>query len=159
MVDGVPAFRRFMYQTVPARVRQAAKTALEAGANELVEQMRRLAPKDTGALRDSINWTWGDAPAGALYSDRVGGDDTGGIRVTIYVGGTERTKRRQARNSGTRLRDQNRSGYFDADNARYQEFGTSRMPANPFFWPAYRATKRRIKARITREINKAIKAL
>lgn len=159
MVDGVPEFRRFMYSTVPNAVRQAAREALEAGADELVAEMRRLVPVESGALRASIGWAWGEAPAGAIYSDTVGGGDTAGLRIVIYVGGSEGTKRRQARNSGTRTSDQGRAGYFDSDNARYQEFGTSKMPANPFFWPSYRALKRRIKSRITRAINKAIRSL
>lgn len=148
-----------MYTTLPNEVRKAAKRALEAGAKELVELMRRLVGVETGALRASIGWTWGEPPSGAVYSDTMGGDDTGGLRIVIYAGGGSSTKRRQRRASGTRARDLRRSGYFDTDNARYQEFGTSKMAANPFFWPAYRALKKRIKARITREISKAIKGL
>ena len=39
----------------------------------------------------------------------------------------------------------------------FQEFGTKDMPDNPFFFPVWRARKRRVKSRLTRNINKAIK--
>lgn len=38
------------------------------------------------------------------------------------------------------------------------EFGTRDTKAQPFFWPAYRLNRRRFRGRITRAINKAIKA-
>jgi HK97 gp10 family phage protein len=43
------------------------------------------------------------------------------------------------------------------DHALGQEFGTQKMPANPFFYPAYRLTKKRIRARIKRAISKGVK--
>ena len=42
--------------------------------------------------------------------------------------------------------------------AAFVEFGTVKRTATPFFFPAYRALKRRIKSRISRAVNKAIKA-
>lgn len=159
VVEGVAEFRRFMYTTLPQAVQNAAREALEQGADELVEAMRRLVPVDKGNLRDSIGWAWDRAPAGAVYSDGIGGSSTGGMRIVIFAGSTEGTKRLQRRDSGTRTRDQGREGYFEAENARYQEFGTSNMAANPFFYPAYRALRRKVKSRITRSINKAIRSL
>lgn len=46
-----------------------------------------------------------------------------------------------------------------AHHARWVEFGTAHTPAQPFFWPAYRALQKRIKARLTRAANKAIREL
>lgn len=33
------------------------------------------------------------------------------------------------------------------------------VPAKPFFWPSYRVTKKRIRSRISRAINKGVKAV
>lgn len=41
--------------------------------------------------------------------------------------------------------------------ARWIEFGTVKRRGQPFFFVAWRALKRRIKARISRNVNKAIK--
>jgi hypothetical protein len=75
----------------------------------------------------------------------------------IYAGGAALTKRSQRRASGSRRSDQNRAGSFDTDNAKFQEFGTSKMAANPFFFPVWRVRRRRTRTRITRAITKALK--
>lgn len=132
-VLGMARLRRQLTVDIPRSVTKAARDALALGAAELVDEMRRLVPVDKGDLRDSIGWTFGDAPAGALVLDTMGGGDT--LKVTVYAGGR------------------------DAFYAWFQEFGTKNMAPNPFFFPSYRKMKRRIKSRITRSINKAIRAL
>lgn len=46
-----------------------------------------------------------------------------------------------------------------AHHARWVEFGTAHTPAQPFFWPAYRALQKRIRARLGRAAGKAIREL
>ena len=41
--------------------------------------------------------------------------------------------------------------------ASWVEFGTKHSAANPFFWPSYRALRRRVMGRIMRAIRKAIR--
>lgn len=135
MVEGLNSLKRKLNKTIPDAVREAAKKALEQSARELVAEMQRLVPVDSGALRDSIGWTWGDAPAGATVVGTVAGSKNDTMRITIYAGG---------------------DGAF---YARFQEFGTVKMPPSPFFYPSYRKLKRKIKGRNTRAINKAIKSL
>ena len=132
MVEGLDRLKRKMTVSIPRHVRAATRAAMEKSANEIVASARTFAPVDTGDLRDSIGWTWGDAPKGALTlaSSRPVGD---GERITIYAGGG------------------------DAFYARFQEFGTQAMPASPFFFPAYRLNRKRAKGRITRAMKKAIR--
>jgi HK97 gp10 family phage protein len=135
MVQGLAKFNR-RWSAIPARVRKAARDTLEQNANEIVADMKRFVPvrdEAGGTLRDSINWTWGDAPEGSIAIGTVGGKEYSTLRITIYAGGG------------------------DAFYAVFQEFGTRNMPANPFFYPVWRARKRRVKSRLTRNINKAIK--
>jgi HK97 gp10 family phage protein len=148
--------RRF--DTLPKIVITELTAAMERGAKRVIKMMKRLCPVDSGALRDSIGWTWGAAPKGAVVIGNVAPKGNI-IGITIYAGGTEKTARRQARSSGTRARDQNRGSYFDSDNARYQEFGTSKMPAQPYFYPAWRAKKKGFKLGQTAAIRKACKQL
>lgn len=42
------------------------------------------------------------------------------------------------------------------DYAAWVEFGTSKSEAAPFFWPAYRISRRKFRARMTRAAKKAI---
>ncbi|GGW23985.1 hypothetical protein GCM10011452_09200 [Gemmobacter lanyuensis] len=157
MVQGLNELNR-RWTAIPKKVRDAVRVEMEKAADDVVATMRRFAPVDTGALRESIGWTWGDAPAGALTIGKVGKTEYGTMLITIYAGGTEQTKRRQARASGTRARDQKRGGYFDTDVARLQEFGTKVMNAHPFFFPAWRAKRTKVKGNISRAITRAIKS-
>lgn len=134
MVKGLAEFQR-RWDAIPRAVRQAARDTLEQNAEEIVKDMRRAAPVgESGDLLLSINWTWGDAPKGSMVVGTVGGNQYATLRITIYAGGGE------------------------AFYARFQEFGTKNMPANPFFFPVWRVRKRRVKSRLTRNINKAIKS-
>lgn len=47
------------------------------------------------------------------------------------------------------------AGGKQAPHARWVEFGTVKMRARPYFFPAYRALRRRIRGRITRASKKA----
>ena len=147
------------YDALPNLVVAELTRAMERGARRIVKLMKQLAPVESGALRDSIGWTWGAAPKGALAVGTVAAGKGASIAITIYAGGSETTARKQRRASGSRKSDQGRSGHFDSDNARYQEFGTSKMPAQPYFYPAWRAEKRGFKLSQTAAIRKAAKQL
>lgn len=135
MVKGLDRLEK-RWGAIPQAVKNAARQTLQQNAEELVALMKSLVPIDEGELRDSIGWTFGAAPVGATG---LVGSRAGSIRVTIYAKGPGK-------------------GY-----ARYVEFGTQSpergggAPAQPFFYPAYRALRRRHRSRLTRNINKAIR--
>jgi len=141
-MQGEAELRR-RFDAIPARVIARVKGDMERYAAQLVVEMKRLAPVETGALRDSIGWTWGDAPAGSLKIGEVRGREFGALRITVYAGN------RSAR--GTR-RTQQRDAFY----AHFQEFGTVKMPANPFFFPVYRANRARIRSGLARGVRKAV---
>jgi HK97 gp10 family phage protein len=131
---------------LPLVVKEQIRKAMEQGAEEIVALAKSLVPVDSGALKNSIGWTWGRAPRGAMTLgtvQSVGGD----LTITIYAGNEE------------------------AFWARWVEFGTKAhtaggmfegatipaVPASPFFYVSYRALRRRVRSRITRGINKAAK--
>lgn len=132
MVHGLDRLKA-RFDAIPARVREAARLELEKSAQEIVDTMKRFAPAESGALRESIGWTWGDAPSGSMTIGTVRGSEYGTMRITIYAGGK------------------------DAFYARFQEFGTKNMAANPFFFPAWRAKKKKVRSRLSRAISKAIR--
>jgi HK97 gp10 family phage protein len=130
-VVGIPEMRRRV-TSIPAMVVTYGQDAMEKGAQEIVDMMKRLVPVDDGDLRDSIGWTWGDAPKGAvalLKSAPIRGN----LRVTIYAG--------------------NQRAFY----AAWVEFGTQKKPAQPYFFPSYRALKTRTKRRLTTAVRKGLK--
>lgn len=132
---------------LPATVQKRIREAMEQGADEIVSLMKSLCPSDSGDLRDSIAWTWGSAPKGAMTLATVKGKGGADNVITIYAGNA------------------------DAYYARFVEFGTAShtaggkfagaeipaIPAQPFFFVSFRANRKRVKSRITRAINKAAK--
>lgn len=134
MVKGVRELRKAA-AFMPKRVENATRKAMEKGAQELVDMMKRLVPIDQGDLRDSIGWTWGDAPAGtAVILQGRGGSEYAAMQITVYAGSDK------------------------VFYAGFVEFGTkSGKPAHPFFFPSYRALRKRIQSRIKRDMKKAIR--
>ena len=129
---GLDAMRRKM-AAIPRKIRAEMETSLAASAEELVAMQKRLAPVDGGQLRDSIRWVRGTVSGvrgmrGALTAENVSRDNMTATVLTTDF------------------------------KAAFVEFGTVKRTATPFFFPAYRALKRRIKSRISRAVNKAIKA-
>lgn len=123
---------------LPEAAKEQIKAAMAAQADEIVAMMKLRAPvlkatdkrRVRGALRDSIGWTWGKAPKGSSIVAAVKASLGADMTITIYAGSHE------------------------AFYARWQEFGTQDMPANPYFYVSWRASKKGAK----RAIRKAITA-
>ena len=115
---------------LPLIAKEEIRKALGQSADEIVALARSLAPKDSGELARSIDWTWGEAPKGAMVLAR---GKVGDLTLTIFAGNDE--------------------AYY----ARWVEFGTQKMQAQPFFFVSYRALRKRTKSRITRATTKAAK--
>lgn len=120
-----------------AAMPQAAKdeiaVAMAKAADEIVGMAQRLVPVATGKLRDSIGWTWGEAPKGAMRLATVAGKGPSDLRLTVYAGSS------------------------DAFYARWVEFGTVKTPAQPFFYVSYRAQRKGAKRIIRAAARKAAK--
>lgn len=136
--------------TLPSAVRSAVRQALAEGADQITDEMKRLAPAQSGDLSRSIGSTFGsyvadNANVRGVTSAAKGADPD--LTVTIHAG--------------------DERAYY----AAFVEFGTaphingglyagSKHPgskATPFFFPAYRANKRRVKSRISRATTRAVK--
>lgn len=149
MTETIQGLRRLeakLKRKIPEAATRRVKEAMEKAAYEVVGLMKRLAPVDAGDLRDSIGWTWGEPPKGAMVLGKSK-QAVAGLAITIYAGGG------------------------DAFYARFVEFGTeghtaggkfagAKIPAiaaQPFFFPAWRVKRRSSRTRITRAIRKGIK--
>lgn len=139
-IEGADALIR-RFNAIPVSVRTAAQAALEQSAAEMVVMMRQFAPEP---MKDKIHWTLGDAPAGSVVLIRAGARTRGSLRVTVYVN----DYRAHWFEFGTAERVQKKTGRR-----------TGRMTPSPFFWPSYRALRRRVRSRMSRAVNKAIREL
>jgi len=133
---------------IPKAARKEIRAALEKGAQEIKTMARVMAPQDSGDLRESIDYTFGEyAPANSNVRGVVAGAGLADpdLSVTIHAGDAK------------------------AFYAAFIEFGTNPHPqggqfagtqhpgtaARPFFFPAYRLLKKRVKSRINRAVRKA----
>lgn len=147
-IQGLASLRRKL-ERLPQLAEEEISKAMVQSADEIVALMKSLAPTKSGDLENSIAWTWGDAPTGSMVIGKVRqkGRGAGNLQITLYAGGG------------------------DAYYARFVEFGTSPFTngglfagsenpgtvAQPFFYPAFRAGRKRAKGRVTRAINKSAK--
>ncbi len=134
-------------KALPNEVRSAIKQALAQGADEITDMQKRLVPKKTRKLHDSIKQTYGGGRE--RYSSLSVGTGGGDPDLTVRI---------SAGNSAVRY-------------AHLVEFGTAphinggifkgtKNPgtsAQPFFYPAYRALRKKVKSRISRATTKAAK--
>lgn len=148
-------------RAIPAAVEREVKKALQKSAEAMVEQARFLCPVDEGALRESIGWTFGDAPQG---SRMIAGVSEAGITVTVYAGNDEAFYARwveygtQAGKIGVRGASPGVGKRGRPRIARKSKRTHPGSAAQPFFFPAYQLEKKRTKSRVKRAMNKAIKA-
>ena len=145
-IRGLAELEVKLKQTIPDAAKKAARKALMDGAQEMAELMYSLAPEDDGDLKRSIEVTGpgGTTPA---YS-QPGGSRTAGELEAIITAGNTRVRYPHLVEFGTA--PHLAGGLFDGAQHPGAE-------AQPFFFPAYRAVRKRAQGRITRAINKAIR--
>lgn len=130
--DGGIGRLRKRLAAIPAKVKAATQPALLKQGEAMATTMRALAPEDSGDLKDSITVT----PAGQstpAYSQPGGSLVVPENAVAVTVG--------------------------DAD-VRYPhliEHGTTKMHAQPYFWPSVRLHRKKAQAAIKRAIGKAVR--
>lgn len=147
-VKGLRELKRKL-RRMPNEARKEIKAAIETGAQEITAMQKRLVPERTGDLRRSIGWT-SDPAKVPKYSQRAGTTVKGGAGVAaIIFAGNTRVRYAALVEFGTapHAQPKNRLNHGHHPGSR----------ARPFFFPAYRALRRRVKSRITRASTKAAK--
>lgn len=134
---------------LPVEIRKEIGAAVKAGANDIVSLQKRLAPKRTGALAASIVATSGKAaPKYSTFKGKGGGGESDpDLSVTISAGNAQ-------------VRYAHLVEFSTAPHLAGGKYEGAQHPgteAQPFFFPAYRALKRKVKGRITRATKKAVR--
>lgn len=142
-LKGLPQLKRKLI-LLKERTADKVRPAMERAAQQVTDMMRRQAPVDDGDLRDSIGWTFGEAPRGSIT---VAAARAGSLRVTIFAG--------------------NAKAYY----ARFVEFGTAPHvqggmfpgtqhqgnPPQPFFFTSWRAMRKEIRRHIAQAVRDAVR--
>jgi HK97 gp10 family phage protein len=143
-IEGREQLRK-KFAAMPKAVRDEVAKAIVTSAEQLTGMQKQLAPIERGTLRDSIRYTVAEGES---------------FKATIVAGGIAETRREVRKGSS-----------IFTDEAILMEFGTrshlaggkfkgALIPVEPpraFFYPAYRALKKPIKARLSRAITTGIK--
>lgn len=135
---------------IPAEIRKEMAAAIRQGADEIVSMQKRLAPIESGDLRNSIVATSGGAaPKYSTFKGKQkgGGESDPDLSVTISAGNAK-VRYAHIVEFGAAPHVQPKNPFI-----RFHP-GTT---AAPFFFPAYRALRRKVKGRITRSTKKAIR--
>jgi hypothetical protein len=146
MVEGVDALRR-RFRGIARELEKQLRPELEKQAAQIVAQMNAVKPLP--AIQ--VEWVWGPPPAGVLNLGRVSRGRSAGEFISIYA--TATTSR----------------GSFPAV-ARWFEFGTlnrfqdsgkfvGAITAQPYFFPVYRANRKRVLGAIGRKVTQTVKNL
>lgn len=154
-------------RAMPPTVNTALSEAIAENATELTAMMRRLAPQDDGDLVRSIEWFWSQpGRRGGLFgrgrttdtrvsikgAERLSATIAAGDSVAYYAAFVE-----FGTQSGVRGQQLANPGANRRSRRSLRTHPGSR--AQPFFFPSYRALRRRMKARMSRKMNAAIKRL
>jgi hypothetical protein len=124
---------------VPEAEKEIA-AANQRSAQAMVDMAKRLAPFISGALHDSIRMAPGERPGSWI----------------VRAGGTATTK--SVRKGVKVFYDYSLGIEFGHKSRPGGDGAIKTVAKEPFFWPAYRAQKRPMKARVARAMSKAIKA-
>lgn len=117
---------------IPKNVKEAVQPNLVRQGEMIADTMRRLVPVDSGELRDSIAVTPPDSST-PPYSTPGGSFVVPETSVAVTAGGK------------------------DAHHAHLVEYGTVKMNAQPFFWPAVRLTRKKAQRNLKGAIGRAVK--
>ena len=130
MVNGIPEVQA-MFRRRAAKVAAAAKAQAQTSGEQVASAMRYLAPREQGELIRSIR-----------IEDAASIKGARGFIGVVVKAGDETTI--VTNHTGARFQ-----------NAKLQENGKKNMPASPYFNPAWRANRTRVRSAISRAIRKA----
>lgn len=121
---------------IPKNVKEAVQPTLTKQANTMADTMRRLAPDDPATDAPDLKSSIVVTPAGQqtpAYSQPGGSMVVPENAVAITVGNT------------------------DVRYPHLPEYGTTKMQAQPYFWPSVRLHRKKVQQAIKRGVARAVK--
>lgn len=148
-------------RALPDAIRKEIQAPMEKSAQAITDLAIHLAPRRHGALKNSIDWCFGDPPPAARLSNKVRKNKPPltqkDIVLSVFAGNDLAFYARwvefgtHASRKGSRVPDA-RTGRTRRSYRTHP--GTK---AQPFFYPAYRANKKQAATAIKSAVTKALK--
>ena len=135
-------------KVLPVEVRKAVRMQLRANGQELADMQRRLVPVDEMHLKNSIK------TQDVSTSTRIAVRNSVGGRKAPYARWVEFGTASRAAEPARPNKSIRRRKVMLAPKAAHHG-----MAARPFFWPSYRALKKRMKRRTSTAAKKAIRSI
>lgn len=144
-INGLDQIKEALERRSKEDARRVTKDALEVGANEFLKAVQREAPKKTGFLASHFN---------IKFSFR-GSTDLNPLGHA-YVGPNGRMDYPK-RDGGYTKKGSRKIGRIPVISvARFQEFGTSKMSANPFMSRAFDSSRESVLYRIVTALKQGL---
>lgn len=140
-------------KSIPQAVRDELTKALDKSGAEMSDLAQRFAPVDSGALKASIGYQFGDY---AADNANVRGVNSGGgghdLAVTVHAGSKDAWYAALVEfgTSAHEITAKNAAVLTDGVKVYGRKVKHPGSNAQPFFFPAYRLTKKRSKSRLKR---------
>ena len=169
-ITGLKSLSAKLSKKIPQQAKSRAKQALAQSADELVALQKSLAPSKTGKLRDSITASFGgeQTPKYAAFRGRKQGKSRHSKVMSgadpdmtvVITAGNNAVRYAHLVEFGTQkhtITAKNAPALHLNGGIFVEEVEHPGAQASPFFYPAYRTLRKRMKSRISREVRKGIK--
>jgi len=142
--------------------RQAIRDALKQGAEEVTAMQKRLAPHKSGDLQNSIGYTFGsyrpeNSNVRGMTASSGGGDPD--LTVTIHAGDAKAFYAAfvEFGTSAHEIKPKRPGGLLNVYGRLLTTVSHPGATPQPFFFPGWRATRKRVKSRISRATTKSVR--
>lgn len=152
-------------KAMPQAVRDPIRQALDQGSDEILKMQRRLVKMVSGDLHDSLQKTWGGGRV--RYSQQWGRqEDAGDPDLTVRLSaGNSKVRYAHLVEFGTAPHSTvkgaskyRKKGMVHAATSDPKRQHPGSKP-QPFFFPPYRARRRRVRSRVARATSRSVRAM
>lgn len=146
---------------LPEEVRKEIAAAIRTSADEIVALQKSLAPEDSGDLKRSIRAVRGTYTPENSNVRGMSASSGGDPELTVHiVAGDDKAWYARLVEFGTKpheIRPKRPGGLLNIYGRLVESVNHPGASPHPFFYPGFRALRRRAKSRITRATKKAAK--
>lgn len=142
--------------------RKAIHEALRQSAEEVTAMQKRLAPVKSGDLKNSIGYTFGTYRpdnANVRGVSAGGGAGDSDLTVTVHAGDTKAWYAALVEfgTSAHVIKSKRPGGLLSIYGRLIMSVNHPGAAPQPFFYPAWRASRKRVRSRISRATTKSVK--
>lgn len=145
---------------MPVKTRETIRKTLGTSARDMVDVAKKFVPRKSGALANSIGYTFGGYTAA---NANVRGVSSGGadhdLAVTIHAGDEVAwyASLVEFGSAAHVIKPKDEGGKLNINGRLVDQAQHPGASAHPYFYPAYRLTKKQVKSRVRAAVSRAAK--